>query len=963
MEIAAQVAFLVAVTGVSYAAGSRLDLFERFLAWSRVHERLQADETVVAMAGACMGMLVLMLRRWTGSVRQARDLEHTSSMLARARDGLHHVIAASPVVIFMLRGRDTHVGPVWFSDNLYTMFGYRPEEVVSRDWWLQRVHPDDRALALSASHRAGRGVSTRYEFRFAGASGEYRWVQGELRSAIGSDGVAEVVGSWTDITARKSVEEALRRSQQDYQGLFMHASDAILLLDPADETVVAANPRAAALYGIPLDRLVGTSLRTLSTDLQAGNDRLRRTLGGEQPYQFETVQTRADGSQVFLEVTAAVTEYGGRPVVLSINRDVTERKRAEQARAEIEDRYRMLADGTHDVVSLHDRAGRFLYVSPSMARATGFDPEALVGRSALTVVHPEDREAILHAGRRAAAEGSAQVEWRLAGPEGAPVRWFSSQVSMVPGPGGRVHRIVCSSRDVSERRKAEMAIRFQAGLLDVVGQAVIATDARGSVLFWNRFAEQLYGWKAEEALGRSPWSLAPSTASKSGNVHSWAVVMEGGSWAGEMEIRRRDGSVFPAMVTLTPLRDPSGAVMGAVSVSSDLSPQKRMEQQLRQAQKMEAVGRLAGGVAHDFNNMLTAIRGNAQLMMGDLPRGSALLADLEEIDRAAGRAADLTRQLLAFSRNQVLQPRRLDLNASVRGVAPMLRRIIGEDVVFTTVLDPALETVMADPAQVEQIILNLAVNARDAMPDGGEMRIETRNLLPGAAPPPGQVPGNATVMLVVSDTGCGMDADTMERIFEPFFTTKAAGIGTGLGLSTVYGIVTQSGGHVSVDSTPGRGTTFTIYLPRVEGEAEPWLDAEAEAAPGGSETVLVVEDEETVGAVVCKVLTRSGYRVLHAQRPSRALELFATLAEPVHLVITDVVMPEMSGPELAERLRAIRPEMPVLFTSGYTEFAGASAEVFSSGLDFLPKPFAPETLMRRVRQVLDGDTGPAARAA
>ncbi|HEX6042700.1 PAS domain S-box protein, partial [Longimicrobium sp.] len=698
LRIWPQVALLLCITLTSYAAGTQANLFEVFSAWSRAHERLQLDELMVALGAGCLGMFGMSLRGLWAMRGQNHELARASEMLDHLRDRLRHVMTASPVVIFVLRLRRGQSEPVWVSDNLQTLYGYAAGEARSRAWWLERVHPDDRAGAEAFSRAVAHSLPVSHEFRFRTAWGEYRWILEELRPGQTCEDVTEIVGSWTDITSRKAAEEEVMRSRQDYQRLFQHANDAILLLDPADETVVDANPRAAALYGLPLDALVGRSLRTLAVDPAAGEAHLRRTLDDAPPHEFEAVHRRADGAELHLEVKASRTDYRGRQVVLSISRDVTERKRAEQARAEMEERYRMLADGTDDVVSLHDAEGRFLYASPSVVRATGRHPDALAGQPAVSLVHPDDRERLLRANYQAAAEGRAEAEWRqLTADGGTDGPWFASRIAVLRDGEGRVHRIVCSSRDITRRKQAEHALRFQAGLLDVVGQAVVAVDMKGSVLFWNSFAEQLYGWTAAEALGRSPWSVAASTSPLAGNVHTWAVVMNGGSWTGEMEMRRRDGSTFPAHVILSPIRDAQGAVIGAVGVSSDLTGQKQLEQQLRQAQKMEAVGRLAGGVAHDFNNMLTAIRGNAQLLMDDLPGTSVLRQDVEEIDHAAARAADLTRQLLAFSRSQVLQPRLLDLNAVVRGVQPMLRRLIGEDVQFTTTLAPGLRTVRADP--------------------------------------------------------------------------------------------------------------------------------------------------------------------------------------------------------------------------------------------------------------------------
>ena len=397
-----------------------------------------------------------------------------------------------------------------------------------------------------------------------------------------------------------------------------------------------------------------------------------------------------------------------------------------------------------------------------------------------------------------------------------------------------------------------------------------------------------------------------------------------------------------------------GRLVHAWGTRRDITDQRQLEEQFRQAQKIEAVGRLAGGIAHDFNNILTAILGTAQLLEKDLGPGNPHVGDVEEIRRAAEGAADLTRQLLAYSRRQVLAPRVLDLNVVVAGLEPMLRRIIGEDVQLLTNTAPGLAPVQADPGQLGQVILNLAVNARDAMPNGGTLTIATANteLDPAfARAHAGAVPG-AYARLSVSDTGTGMDEETRSHLFEPFFTTKAVGKGTGLGLATVYGIVKQSDGYIWVETEPGRGTTFHICLPQTEGAVEP-LPADFAAAPaGGTETVLLVEDEGAVRALSDRALTSLGYRVLAAPNGPDALRVAARHAGPIHLLLTDVVMPEMSGRELMHRLAAVRPGVKVLYMSGYSDEAIAHHGALDPGTSFLQKPFSPAALAGKVRQVL-----------
>jgi PAS domain S-box-containing protein len=403
---------------------------------------------------------------------------------------------------------------------------------------------------------------------------------------------------------------------------------------------------------------------------------------------------------------------------------------------------------------------------------------------------------------------------------------------------------------------------------------------------------------------------------------------------------------------------PNDASRAVYTTVVDITERKQLEAQLHQAQKMDAIGRLAGGVAHDFNNVLMAILGHSEIALLRLGKTDPLRSNVDTIRRTAERAAALTKQLVAFSRKQVITPKVVSLNATVGEMGDMLRRVIREDIRLVRTLDPTVGSVRVDPGQIEQVIMNLVVNARDAMPQGGTLTIETANVDLGEdyARRHVNVQPGPYVKLVVSDTGHGMDEETQGRIFEPFFTTKEQGKGTGLGLSTVYGIVKQSGGHISVESAPGRGATFTIYLPRVAQAAIPVVkEIFPPDVPRGSETVLIVEDEDTVREPVCEMLKMGGYTVLEARHAGEALLICERHRGSIDLMLTDVIMPQMSGRELAERLAPLRPEMKVLFMSGHTEGAIAQHGGYETFNAFLQKPFTLDALARKIRGLLDAD--------
>ncbi len=531
---------------------------------------------------------------------------------------------------------------------------------------------------------------------------------------------------------------------------------------------------------------------------------------------------------------------------------------------------------------------------------------------------------------------------------------YAAILVMTAIAGGLVARTLRDSlarahADAAALATSEARIR---SLIELAVDAILLVDVGGRITAMNRSACTLGGYDTSELVGQ-PISVLFSEEERLRAPLREDLVRAGRTVESERTLTRKDGTTVP--VEMRSRLMPDGTIQ---TVMRDVAERRRTEDQVRQAQKLESVGRLAGGVAHDFNNLLTVINGYAQMLLEQVDGEARVCA--EQISKAGTQAAGLTQQLLAFSRKQVLRPEPIDLNAVVRDTETMLRRLLGEDIDLATSLDPRLGAVMADAGQTHQVLVNLAVNARDAMPHGGRLRIETHqiDLGPNDRDLDAEAVPGPFAQILVADSGEGMGPETLERVFEPFFSTKALGAGTGLGLATVYGIIRQSQGWIRVTSDPGQGTEFRIYLPRVEATARA-VDPPADRATTvtGSETILVVEDQADVRALSARVLGRCGYRILAAASGAEALEVAENHRAPIHLLLTDLVMPAMSGQELADRLVASRPGVRVLFTSGHTDEIVARHGPPTPGAAFLAKPFTPDLLARRVREILDA--GPA----
>jgi PAS domain S-box-containing protein len=612
----------------------------------------------------------------------------------------------------------------------------------------------------------------------------------------------------------------------------------------------------------------------------------------------------------------------------------------------------------------HDEEGLIEFASEGCVELTGYQPGEFRHDKRISytqLIHPGDRARIRQEVREAVlANRPFQLQYRITTAQGGTKSVWEEGRGII-SPNGTVEFREGFLSDVTQQKLAADRLRLQGAALESAANAIVLTNRDGVVEWVNPAFSKLTGYSFSEAYGERLSLLKSGHHDEAFYEGIWRTILAGEVWHGELVNRRKDGALYTERMTIAPVTDEQGEIGHFIAIKEDITEQKTLQEQFLQAQKVEAVGRLAGGVAHDFNNILTAIGGYAEMMMRRLSTTDPLYRHADQIHKATERASGLTRQLLAFSRKQTLQPRVLDLSNAVTDIEKMLRRLIGEDIELHTIRGAAVGHVKADPAQIEQVILNLALNARDAMPKGGQLIIEVANATLDedyARLHAGVSPGEY-VLLAVTDTGVGMKEEVKEHIFEPFFTTKPQGEGTGLGLATCYGIVKQSGGHINVYTEPGRGTTFKIYLPRVETCIDPQPERpKLQELPSGQETILVAEDEPGVRKLSVDVLRGLGYHVIEAGNGEEGMRAATEdPGEKIDLLFTDVVMPQMDGKQLADWFETARPVTKVLFTSGYTADAILRRGIVEDRIAFLEKPYTPAVLARRVRETLDGEAG------
>ncbi len=862
-------------------------------------------------------------------------------------------------------GRILYVNRTW---EQYT--GSSLEEI-NRGGRAQFNHPDE-AIAVQQKWRMALELEQPFEMelRYRRYDGVYRWMLARVVPLKDSKGrLQQWVGTSVDIEDLKQASTELRRREQELTDFFENAAVPLHWVGP-DGTILRVNQAELDLLGYDRDEYEGRNIMDFHEDREVIDDILRRLLAGEVLHDYPA-RLRSKGGAIrhVLIDSSGYFEDGQFVHTRCFTRDVTGHQAAEQAAAQLA----AIVASSSDAIIGKTLDGVVTSWNTAAERIFGYTPTEMVGQPIFRLIpeelHGAERDLLDAIGR---GEQVAFSEAERIRKDGQRVH-IAASVSPIRDARGRVIGAASIKRDVTERKQAAEALqRSQERLRLALSAARMGTwqwDVASNTLAWDEQLHALYGVEAGQRVTQYEHFI--------GRVHQddrefvaasvRRALEEEGGLDYEFRIVLPDGRVRWLADQGRVIRDHKGHPLYMTGVCLDTTERKLIEERLRQAQRMDSVGQLAGGIAHEANNMMSVVLGCADyvLQRTDLPE--PVREDVDQIWKAATRTAGITQQLLAFSRRQVLQPQVLDLNATIRDLEPILSRTLGETRGLRMHLAPGLGPVRADPGQLEQVLINLILNARDAMPGQGRLTIETTNVVLDQAYASGKAvtslrPGSYAA-LVVSDTGHGMDPATLSRVFEPFFTTKGVGQGTGLGLSTVYGIVKQSGGFIWVYSEPDLGTTFKLYFPLVTALADVPDPREPLPTARDNETVVVAEDEPMVRAIMARTLRDCGYIVLEAVDGRAALDLLEAQAGRVSLVVADVVMPDLGGRDMAARLTERWPDVPVLFTSGYTGMDVVRRGLLEEGREFLQKPLAPDTLARKVREMMDaGVTKPSAES-
>jgi PAS domain S-box-containing protein len=764
-------------------------------------------------------------------------------------------------------------------------------------------------------------------------------------------------------TGHKQALEALRQSEQNFKIIFSNALDVILIIDIKSGLILKDNQIISHILGYEEGYLIGKPFWILFPEKSQRSQKDLIKKLRVQGSVFESQQfLRSDASVCTMDLTATIIPWGKDKAILATMRDVTERRLTEKALQESEKRYRQLVEISPDAIIVQSRGRIVLINTAGMELLGAKNNEQLVRKPILSFIHPDYLEAVKKQIQCVAKERTAVpfFEQKLIRLDGAEV-----DAETAINPFSYQNKPACQilARDITKRKQVEKELSRLASVVEQSSESIVITGLDGKILYVNPAFEKISGYKLSKVLGKTSRILKSGKQDDKFYKNLWNTISAGKSWTGTFINKQKNGSFYYINAIIFPIKDNSGNIINYAAVQRDITGEKKLEAQLYQSQKLEAIGQLTGGIAHDFNNILTVINGYAEIALAKMDYNNPLFSKIEQISKGGQRAGNLVRQLLAFSRKQIIDPKIICINTVIIELDKMLRRLIGEDINLQTKLGEKIHMIKADPGQIEQILINLAVNARDAIhqkenhAEENKIIIETNNVVLDkdfVSEHAGSHIGNH-VLISVSDTGSGMNNKTKDKIFEPFFTTKKEGKGTGLGLSTVYGIVKQNNGCIYVYSEPGCGTTFRIYWPCSK-EKQLTDDKERETKQidtTGSETILIVEDDYNVRKFAFTALKLSGYKVYESDNGLHAIEMVKEKNLQIDFLISDVVMPKMGGLQLAEKLKNTFPSIKVLYTSGYTDEYIVQHGELVEGINYLQKPYTVNTLTKKIRTILD----------
>ncbi len=870
----------------------------------------------------------------------------------------------------LLLGKDGQIQYV--SSSIERILGYSPEERMGKSF-LEPVHPEDvmRVKEWFQKILDDPGKSQTAEFQIRHRNQSWRTLEATGKSHFTENSTLQgVVLNFRDVTERKKAEGTTARLATIVES----SNDAIYLITP-EGVILSWNQGAERIYGFKPEEIAGRDMGLIvPTDSWPDFEKLLDKVWKGNPVSNFVIQQKTKaGKPILVSLTISpIREVSGQFSRASvIARDITESEQARTKQQMLQDERDQLLEQLQLQMErmpvaclLGDQNFNYTYWNPAAEKMFGYSFKEVEGRHPNSlIVQSQSRSYVDSIFKRIAqgdmtAQGVYSENLRK---DGSVIicEWYNTPLN---DPDGNFNGVMSMAIDVTERQKAEEVQSHLGAILQQTTDAVFGSDLDNRIFSWNRGAETMFGYGFDEILGQPVTCLAPPDR-KDEMIQIRQIALKGDAVSNYETVRlKKNGESIEIALTLSPIKDSRGKIIGVSAIARDITDRKKAEESLRKheeqmrlAQKMDAIGRLAGGVAHDFNNLLSVIGGNAEFLLGNLEEDSSQKEELEEIQKAVRRGAELTKQLLVFGQKQVSQPQPVHLNELSTEMNKMLKRLIDAAIDFSVIQDPALKPILADPGQMQQVILNLVLNARDAMPQGGHLILETRNVESleldpekGFALPPG-----AYVQLSVTDTGIGMDPEVQKRIFEPFFTTKA-GKGTGLGLATVYGIVNQWKGQIVVRSFPRTGSTFTLYFPALESVPQAESKPKQETLiPHGSETLLVAEDEDPVRKILVRTLERQGYQVLEARNGVEAVQKAWNHEGTIHLLLTDTVMPKMNGKELADELKKSRPKVKIIFISGYPREVLSQQGIMDPSIHLIQKPFDLDYLSQQIRKILD----------